>query len=313
METEEIILSEKDLSLVITEKQLGKLTTNAQQIKEKVRNAISYYNVTVYNEDNIDTAKKDKAMLNNAAKALNQSRIEIERSFMQPFAEFKTTIDDTCTLIKDCSNRIDVVVKNTEQKAKYEKRKKIEEYYDSLEKKPVKLERIFEPTWLNKTTSITYIRTQINEHIGEINANLETLKTYGIDEDVLKVLYLDTLNFPNTVQYANKLRTEREKAKHEAELKAKLAEEARIEAERKLAEQLKAAEATQEKLIQGAQQVQEGFVKIPTPPEKKPVTTAVGTEQIYERTFFVQCTKQQLIDLGNFMNANGINFRKIVQ
>ena len=198
----------------MTEKQLGKLTTNAQQIKEKVRNAISYYNVTVYNEDNIDTAKKDKAMLNNAAKALNQSRIEIERSFMQPFAEFKTTIDDTCTLIKDCSNRIDVVVKNTEQKAKYEKRKKIEEYYDSLEKKPVKLEPIFEPTWLNKTTSITYIRTQINEHICEINANLETLKTYGIDEDVLKVLYLDTLNFPNTVQYANKLRTEREKAKH---------------------------------------------------------------------------------------------------
>lgn len=286
METEEIILSEKDLSLVITEKQLGKLTTNAQQIKETVRNAISYYNVTVYNEDNIDTAKKDKAMLNNAAKALNQSRIEIERSFMQPFAEFKTTIDDTCTLIRDCSNRIDVVVKNTEQKAKDEKRKKIEEYYDSLEKKPVKLERIFEPTWLNKTTSITYIRTQINERIGEINANLETLKTYGIDEDVLKVLYLDTLNFANTVQYANKLRTEREKAKHEA---------------------------TQEKLIQGAQQVQEGFVKIPTPPEKEPVTTAVGTEQIYERTFFVQCTKQQLIDLGNFMNANGINFRKIVQ
>lgn len=43
----------------------------------------------MYNDENIDQAKKDKAALNKAAKALNAKRLEIEKEFMKPFREFK--------------------------------------------------------------------------------------------------------------------------------------------------------------------------------------------------------------------------------
>lgn len=38
---------------------------------------------------------------------------------------------------------------------------------------------------------------------------------------------------------------------------------------------------------------------------------APGSDEIYERTFKVVCTRDQLIALGDFMNKNGIKFQKL--
>ena len=61
-------LNEKTFELVVSEKSLGKLTTNALQIKEKVMEILPKYDIANYNESNIDQAKKDKALLNTSAK-----------------------------------------------------------------------------------------------------------------------------------------------------------------------------------------------------------------------------------------------------
>ena len=44
-----------------------------------------------------------------------------------------------------------------------------------------------------------------------------------------------------------------------------------------------------------------------------PVTAAEKREELYTRAFRVRCTKQQIIDLGNWMNAHGIKFEKIME
>lgn len=92
-------LSDDSLELVVTEKTLGKLITNAQQIHDMVKESLPKYDVTNYNDDNIEQAKKDKAALNKAAKALNDKRIELEGEFNKPFLEFKAVISDICNLL----------------------------------------------------------------------------------------------------------------------------------------------------------------------------------------------------------------------
>ena len=60
-----------EFELIITEKNLGSLTTNAKAIRDKIKEILPKYSAENYSENNIENAKSDKAMLNNTAKKLN--------------------------------------------------------------------------------------------------------------------------------------------------------------------------------------------------------------------------------------------------
>lgn len=124
-------IQDKDLELVISNQQLGALTTNAKDIKAFIEKVLPNYDVANYNESNIDVAKKDKATLNKASKALNDKRIELEKQFMEPFSEFKEIVTDTCKLIKTATDKIDSVVKESEAKEKESKKREIEKFWES--------------------------------------------------------------------------------------------------------------------------------------------------------------------------------------
>ena len=105
----QLAIQERDLELVVSEKTLGSLTTNAKQIRDIVMANLPKYDISNYTDDNIDQAKRDKASLNKAAKDLNSKRLEIEKEFMKPFGEFKEVVNETVKLIGECSAKIDTV------------------------------------------------------------------------------------------------------------------------------------------------------------------------------------------------------------
>lgn len=146
-------IKENELQLVITNKELGSLTTNAKTIKERVKELLPTYKADNYDESNIDKAKSDKAMLNKTSKILNDERIKIEREFMKPFEEFKNEVKETCDLIKQASGEIDVIVKEVETREKETRKNKIEDIFNSNVnelKEVLSLEKIFDDKWLNK-------------------------------------------------------------------------------------------------------------------------------------------------------------------
>ena len=290
-----IELQEKDLELVISEKTLGSLTTNALSIKELITKALPKYDIVNYNETNIADAKKDKAMLNNTAKALNSKRIEIEKEFLKPFSEFKEIVGDTVKLISDCSSKIDTVVKESEQKAKDQKRKQIEEIWVSKDFILVPISKIFDEKWLNKTSKIKDIQSEIDGKISKIKDDIVTLEAIGEDVDLLKSLYLDTLNINNTIQYANTLKANREKAIVDAEERLKQDQEKiQIEADSKP----QTPEVNPFDKTEPIQQVEQN-------------TVANSIPELLTRAMKVWGTREQIIALGNFMNENGIRFEKI--
>jgi len=121
---------------------------------------------------------------------------------------------------------------------------------------------------------------------------LKTLDALGEDADLLKSIYLDTLNINHAIQYGNKLKENREKAKQ--------AEKAKVV----------------QPLVQG--------VVLPT---EQPAVTENTVEEIKEtdeplqpettqpelltRAFKVTTTRENIIALGDFMNEMGIPFEKI--
>ena len=297
METN-IALQEEDLELVVSEKTLGSLTTNAKQIRDMVKNALPMYDISNYNDDNIEQAKKDKAALNKAAKSLNAKRIEFEKEFMIPFSEFKEVVSETVQLISECSLKIDNVVKQNEQAYKDTKKAAIIDYFEANNANLVDFNKIFKEAWLNKTVKEKNVFTDIDNILAGIESDIQTIESMPEDADVLRTYYLDTLNINNTIQYGSRLKEQRERAKSAEEARKK-AEEERL----KMQEERKAQAENQ---------------KQPTSTDLFPGCREAGLNEdpqqeveILTRAFKVTTTRENIIALGDFMNEHGIDFDKI--
>lgn len=301
---ETFVIQEKDLELVISNQKLGALTTNAKDIKALVEKILPNYDIANYNESNIDIAKKDKATLNKASKVLNDKRIELEKQFMEPFSEFKEIITDTCKLIKTATDKIDTVVKESEAKEKDSKKNEIGKFWEDQKFELVSINKIFDEKWLNKTSKMKDIQKEILDKINKIKDDIITIEAIGSDIDLLKSLYLDTLNLNSTIQYANTLKQNRETAQKEAEARAK--EVAPVETVAKM--EVVVDENPFEEVKTEAPAISTeptGFSGVDYE------NTPVPEPELLTRTMKVVGTYAQLVELGNFMNENGITFKRI--
>ncbi|MDR1199824.1 MAG: DUF1351 domain-containing protein [Prevotellaceae bacterium] len=293
-------ISEQSLELVVSEKTLGKLTTNATEIYETVKLNIQKYDVLNYGETNIDNAKKDKATLNKAAKMLNDRRIEFEKEFTKPFAEFKETVNKTVKLIKECSDNIDIVVKKFEEKEKAVKRNLITEYWNKKDFNLVTLNKIFNDSWLNKTAKISSINAELDAVIDKINSDIKTLE-YLQDAETLKAIYLDTLNLNTAIEHGKKLEANRIKVKQAAEQAAKREAEIETENQAQIEElQVQSYIIPQEEIIEAKQE--EAIIETE---EENPA------EELITRDYRITATTDKIIEFLEFLKNNSIKFEKL--
>lgn len=209
------------LSLIIKEKTLGNLVTNAKDIKAYVEEKLKEYSVDNYAGD-AKQAAKDKAEINAAIKTLNDRRIALEKEWNMPFAEFKNIISETCDMMKTASSKLDVIVKAREEEEKAQKKAQIIELWNGKNFNLVPLDRIFNAKWLNKTTKLAAVDAEIDTIIKNITGDLASLDAFGEDTAILKDLYLSTLNLQQTLNKGAELKANRERlAQLEAEKKAR--------------------------------------------------------------------------------------------
>lgn len=281
-------LTEKDLTLDVRELTLGTLTTNALQLRDHVAETLERYTPENYSEDNVDQAKADRAILNKAAKDLNDRRIQLERDWNAPLQEFKSIIGDTVKMISEGSAKIDAVVKGVENRAKAEKRAAIEELWDRKGITLLPLSKLWDDKWLNKTKRLPAVEKEIGEKLLKIEAELDTLAAVDTEDgEVLRAYYLDCLDLQRTLAYSATLKNNRQRLQEE---------QARRQAEAE-------AQATREAYVAPTAE------PAPTTPTAYEAPEAVIPE-VLERTMVVRGTREQLIALAEFMQAEGIWFKK---
>lgn len=283
------MLKATDLELSISELTLGSLTTNALQLRDYVGEVVKRYDAENYSDDNIDQAKADKALLNKAAKELNDKRIKLEREWAQPFQEFKGIITETCQMLTQASSKIDKVVGEVEWKAKEAKRTMIHELWERKGVTLFPLSKIWDERWLNKTKRLPAVEKEIGEKLLKVEADLDSFNALDEeDREVARAYYLDCFDLQRSLAYARVMRENKEKLKAE--------EQARRQAE---AEE----QATRAAYV--------------APTAEQTTTTATEDEapdevipEILERTMVVRGTREQLIALADFMKSEGIWFKK---
>lgn len=264
--------------------QVGLLNWNFEELNKQLDVELKRFDGLVITEDEIKTGKAMRASLNNLAKAIEAKRREVKKEFCAPYDEFESQTKVLTQKINRVSLGIDAQIKDFEEKEKQAKKQEIFDYFASLNFRLVPIEKLWDEKWLNKGCSEKSWKEQLSAKIEKIKVDLAIISQMEAeDKETLKAMYLDCLDVST--------------AKHRYD--------EQVERKRKLEEARKAAELRR-------QEAEPVNVQIYQKPAETPVSGGEKVEELYTRAFrVVGCTRQQIIDLGNFMNAHGIRFEKI--
>lgn len=278
-----------------------KISFNYEELKAELTEKVAFYETLVYTDDQVKDAKADRATLNKLKKTLNDERIRREKEYMQPFNEFKAQVNEIIGIIDKPIAVIDKQVKEFEDQKKANKQKDIEELFASIGFQSfVTLEKIWDPKWLNASTSMKSIEEQMRSRmyqIGDDVLTLHNLPEFGFEATEV---YKQTLDINKAIKEAQRM-AEITKAKADAEAKKKAAEESR-----KAEEERKAKGIKEEQTVIVPSEPHEQAV---TPPE--PVQSADSTQERMVVRFEVLLTTEDAYALKEFFKSRSIEFKAI--
>ena len=255
-----------------------KILFNYEELKQEIQEKVQQYTNLVYTGEQIKEAKVDRSNLNKLKKALNDERIRLEREYLTPFNDFKAKINEIIKIIDGPVKLIDKQIKEVEELEKQEKRKKIEEYWNSKEKPfEIPFDNVLDPRWLNKSISMASVTGAIDVFLESTEKDLATLSNLPEFGFEATEVYKSTLDINRALNEGKRL----------AEIQRRKAEE-----ERKAAEAKKtAAEQKENEQIQGQIEFTDAksFEECMNPPE-----TEMGQciESI-ERQAFEECVARE--------------------
>lgn len=275
---------------------LAPVEWNFDEIKTWLADGLEQYKGRVYDETQINQAKKDAANLRKLKDAIEGKRKEVKAYYLVPVDDFAAKAKELTGMIDAQVEEITAQVKAFDEVRKQEKQEAIMRLYDTLVGNLAALvpyERLHNPKWLNVTTSMNTIADDIARVVDRVESGLRSIDTLGLAPDIaeqVKGVFLK--NF---------------------DLAAALAEKERIEKRREELARYKAAQ-------EGAQAAQDA-PSVNTPPKTENAHTGQETAQAaaftdpapdetrYTVAFrVIDATGAQLNALKEFLKTNGIKF-----
>lgn len=283
-----------ELQLVVTKNVAGVLETNIASLEAFVEKRLQQYEPSLYMGDAV-MAKKDRAELNHAKTQIADSRKELIRNLMAPYAEFEQRCKTLEKNIDSASAKLDEIVKVKENEEKEAKLSLIENMWKEKNFSLFSLEKVFNQKWLNKSYKLTDIDAELKVLIEKSYGDLKTIERFtdnSEDSELIKAKYLESLDIGDALDWFEEMKKNREKVKIESESRQGREHEEKInEQKRSFAEE--ASRVTEK--AKNAKYAAEAL-EIPTgTPVKEWVVTFRGTEV-------------QALGVKNFFNMQGIEF-----
>lgn len=267
------------MQLKVTEfKVPGAISFNFDELKTELAEKLAQYETVIYTEDQMKTAKADRADLNRLKKALNDERLRREREFMKPFDEFKRQINEIIAMIDKPVAAIDAQIKAAELERRIDKQNAISEMFQGMDHPEwLNLHQIFSERWLNATFKMDDIREEIANRLDKVDVDITTLESLPAFSVEAIEVYKETLDINKAIAEGDRLaRIQRIKAERETQERdrIKITSDAVVE-------------------IQVAH------------------SEAVEDDEAQWIDFSVLMTKAQAKELRSFLLAHGMRYRKV--
>lgn len=280
---------------------------NFEELKAEIAEKVKIYETLVYGDDEIKTAKSDRANLNRIKKALQDEKTRRKKEYLKPFEDFENKINEIIKLIDAPVSLIDKQVKEFEEKKKADKRIEIGAFWETTEHPEwMTLARIFDERWLNATYTMKQIQADINGWINRINSEIETLQQLEDFSFEAIETYKRSLDLNQAIAEGKRLSDIQKRKEEEARRKAELLEaQKKIEEETRWEEMQKAGSELAEGFSEGLKEEAE---EIHAEAEKAEETAQNGAMWL---NFSALLTVDQALKLKEFFNENNIQFKKI--
>ena len=221
---------------------------NYEEIKTELQSKMDEYATCVYTDDTVKEAKKDRAELNNLKKSINARRLELEREYNKPFAEFKAKVNELIDIIDEPIKIIDTRVKEYEAEQKEKRRAEIAEHIANTTENPELFELAWDDAWLNASTTMKKVREKIAELDAQFTRELNILK--DVSEYSFEAIekYKQTLSLTEAIEETKRLT-------------AQTLKKAEFEAQREAEKEVVPSEPEEEETVEGFLPFGESYVE----------------------------------------------------
>ena len=166
------------------------------------------YDVTT---ENFKSAKETRAQLNKLKKALNDKKIAIVKDVDQPVNQFKSQIKSLTDQIDEASTHISNQINEYEDNAKKQRevriRGEIDKWCQAAGVDPAEI--VFNPRWLNKTTSFAATENEVAQQIIALQQQqqqlAENIKVVTTKAEQLRLPYQHWVELLNNEPLSNVL------------------------------------------------------------------------------------------------------------
>lgn len=278
---------------------------NNEELKAAIAEKMKEYKGLVFTEETISEGKKDRANLNKLRGAIDDERKRVKKLCMEPCNRFEKEVKEVLALVDEQINAIDVQIKEVEQIKREEKRKAVQELFESIGfQKFVTLEMIWDEKWLNASVALSKVENQMKETMYRIGEEVGTISRLPEFSFEAMEVYKKTLDLTQAIKKGQEL-ADIQKRKEEALARQK-AEEERRKAEE---ERRKAEEAAAGKESENPEDVAD-TQDAPKEAEENDYTRVVS-EPVMRIDFRVWGTKEQIMALRDYMKRNNLKFGKV--
>lgn len=271
---------------------------NNEELKTAIAKKMEDYKGLVFTEETIADGKKDRADLNKLRGAIDNERKRIKKMCMEPYDKFEKEVKEVLGLVDEQINAIDVQIKEVEQIKREEKRKTLQELFESIGfQKFVTLEMIWDEKWLNASVSLSKVENQMKETMYRIGEDVGTIIRLPEFSFEAMEVYKKTLDLTQAIKKGQEL-ADIQKRKEEALARQKAEEERR-----------KAEEAAAGKESENPEDAADTH-DAPKKAEENDYTRVVS-EPVMRIDFRVWGTKEQILALRDYMKQNNLKFGKV--
>lgn len=271
---------------------------NNEELKVAIAEKMKEYNGLVFTEETISEGKKDRANLNKLRGAIDDERKRVKKLCMEPCNRFEKEVKEVLALVDEQINAIDVQIKEVEQIKREEKRKAVQELFESIGfQKFVTLEMIWDEKWLNASVALSKVENQMKETMYRIGEEVGTISRLPEFSFEAMEVYKKTLDLTQAIKKGQEL-ADIQKRKEEALARQKAEEERR-----------KAEEAAVGKESENPEEAADTH-DVPKKAEENDYTRVVS-ESVMRIDFRVWGTKEQILALRDYMKQNNLKFGKV--
>lgn len=271
---------------------------NNEELKAAIAEKMEEYKGLVFTEETISEGKKDRANLNKLRGAIDDERKRVKKLCMEPCNRFEKEVKEVLALVDEQISAIDVQIKEVEQIKREEKRKAVQELFESIGfQKFVTLEMIWDEKWLNASVALSKVENQMKETMYRIGEEVGTISRLPEFSFEAMEVYKKTLDLTQAIKKGQEL-ADIQKRKEEALARQKAEEERR-----------KAEEAATGKESENPEEAADTH-DAPKKAEENDYTRVVS-EPVMRIDFRVWGTKEQILALRDYMKQNNLKFGKV--